>query len=117
MRRRQVKVRRPARRRPRSPTPDADLSPATVAGRHKISESYIRELFEGEGISFSEFVLGRGLVRAHRMLTDQRGAEHSIASIAFEAGFGDLSYFNRTFRRLYGTTPSEVRSATDHQDI
>lgn len=94
-----------------------DLSPAAVARRQRISDSYIRKLFEGEGTSFSEFVLARRLVRAHRMLTDRRWADRSIASIAFEAGFGDLSYFNRTFKRFYGTTPSEIRGAIDRQDI
>lgn len=93
-----------------------DLSSAEVARRQKISESYIRKLFEGEGTSFSEFVLGRRLVHAYRMLTDRRGQDRSIASIAFEAGFGDLSYFNRTFKRFYGATPSESRWAANSQD-
>jgi AraC-like DNA-binding protein len=35
----------------------------------------------------------------------------TISSIAFESGFGDLSYFNRAFRRQYGAAPSEIRSA------
>ncbi|MGY3449372.1 helix-turn-helix domain-containing protein [Bradyrhizobium sp. USDA 4353] len=26
-----------------------------------------------------------------------------------DVGFGDLSHFNRSFRRHYGTTPREVR--------
>jgi len=47
------------------------------------------------------------------MLADPRWTSRSIASIAFEAGFGDLSYFNRTFKRCYGLTPSEVRDAVD----
>jgi AraC-like DNA-binding protein len=93
-----------------------DLSPAAVARRQRISDSYIRKLFKGEGTSFSEFVLVRRLVRAHRMLTDRRWADRSIASIAFESGFGDLSYFNRTFKRFYGTPPSEIRWAIDRQD-
>jgi AraC-like DNA-binding protein len=88
------------------------LSPAAVARRHRISESYIRKLFEDEHTSFSEFVLRARLARAHRMLTDSRLADRSIASIAFDAGFGDLSYFNRTFKRICGATPSEARHAT-----
>ncbi|MFZ2069098.1 MAG: helix-turn-helix domain-containing protein [Xanthobacteraceae bacterium] len=88
-----------------------ELSPGVVARRQGVSDSYIRKLFEGEGTSFSQFVLGRRLIRARRMLTDRRWADRSIAWIAFETGFGDLSYFNRTFRRFYGNTPSEVRDA------
>ena len=94
-----------------------DLSPGVVARRQKVSESYIRKLFEGEGTSFSQFVLARRLARAHRMLGDQRWADRSIAWIAFEAGFGDLSYFNRTSGRFYGTIPSENRSAIVRQVI
>jgi AraC-like DNA-binding protein len=95
----------------------SDLSPSVVARRQKVSDSYIRKLFEGEGTSFSQFVLARRLARARRMLSDQRWADRSIAWIAFEAGFGDLSYFNRTFKRFYGTVPSEIRSANVRQMI
>jgi AraC-like DNA-binding protein len=31
------------------------------------------------------------------------------AGATHRAAFGDLSYFNRSFRRRYGLTPSEVR--------
>ncbi|MFC7697302.1 AraC family transcriptional regulator [Bradyrhizobium sp. GCM10028915] len=89
----------------------SDLSPSAVAKRHQISDSYIRKLFESEGTSFSQFVLGRRLERARRMLTDPGWPQRSIASIAFDAGFGDLSYFNRTFRHFYGLKPSEMRRA------
>ena len=94
---------------------NGDLSPAAVAARQSISDSYIRKLFEGEGTSFSEFVLLRRLARAHRVLTDRRWADRGIAWIAFESGFGDLSYFNRTFKRCYGARPSDVR-ASDRYD-
>ncbi len=96
---------------------ESDLTPAAVARRQRISDSYIRKLFEGEGTSFSEFVLSRRLVRAHRMLTDPRSAGRSISSIAFDAGFGDLSYFNRTFKRFYSTAPSEIRAAIARENV
>jgi AraC-like DNA-binding protein len=48
-------------------------------------------------------------------LRDLRLANRSITSIAYDAGFGDLSYFNRTFKRVYGTTPSQVRGTVDRQ--
>jgi AraC-like DNA-binding protein len=95
----------------------SDLSPNVVARRQKVSDSYIRKLFEDEGTSFSQFVLARRLARTHRMLSDRRWADRSIAWIAFEAGFGDLSYFNRTFKRFYGTIPSEIRNAIVRQVI
>jgi AraC-like DNA-binding protein len=89
---------------------EAGLTASEVAKRQRISASYVRKLFESEGTSFSEFVLSRRLVQAHRMLTDPRRHDRSITWIAFACGFGDLSYFNRTFKRLYGATPSEVRN-------
>jgi AraC-like DNA-binding protein len=86
-----------------------ELSLDAVAARQGISPRYVRKLFESEGTNFSEFVLAQRLVRAHRILTDPRMADRTISSIAFAVGFGDLSYFNRTFRRHYGASPSDVR--------
>jgi AraC-like DNA-binding protein len=37
-------------------------------------------------------------------------ASRQIGTIAFDIGFSDLSYFNRTFRRAFGVTPSELRA-------
>jgi AraC-like DNA-binding protein len=86
-----------------------DLSPDAVAASQGVSASYMRKLFAAEGMSFMDFVLEQRLVRAHRMLTDPRFAERTISAIALDAGFSDLSYFNRTFRRRFGETPSDVR--------
>jgi AraC-like DNA-binding protein len=86
-----------------------ELSLAAVAARQNISPSYVRKLFETDGTSFTDFVLGQRLARAHRLLGDPRSAGRAIGDIAFAAGFGDLSYFNRAFRRRYGAAPGEVR--------
>jgi AraC-like DNA-binding protein len=92
-----------------------DLTVAAVASRQRISESYVRKLFESEGSSFSECVLGERLMRAHGMLTDPRFGGRSITSVAFDAGFGDVSYFNRSFRRRFGATPSDIRAEAKHR--
>src|SRR6476646_3983720 len=92
-----------------------ELTVASVALRQSITPRYIHMLFEIEGATFSEYVLGQRLMRAYGMITDPRFAGLKIATVAFESGFGDLSYFNRTFRRRFGTTPSELRK-TVYQD-
>jgi AraC-like DNA-binding protein len=88
-----------------------DLSTELIAARHGISPRYVRKLFEEDGSSFSTFVLGERVARAHRMLIDRRYAHLNIAQIANESGFGDVSYFNRAFRRHFGATPSDFREA------
>jgi AraC-like DNA-binding protein len=45
------------------------------------------------------------------MLTDPRRLHLAIIDIALAVGFGDVSYFNRVFRRRFGDTPSGVRAA------
>lgn len=87
-----------------------DLSLEGLSRRHGISPRYVRALFDNEGTSFTDYVLNRRLMRARAALCDPRHAAMKISSIAFEAGFGDLSYFNLRFRRQFGLTPSEVRA-------
>jgi AraC-like DNA-binding protein len=88
-----------------------DLTLNAVAARHNISPRYVRKLLEAEDTSFTELVLRQRLLRGYRLLTDPRNAGRSVSDIAFAVGFGDLSYFNRSFRRCFGCTPSEARDA------
>jgi len=86
------------------------LSLDSVAAKQGISKSYVRRLFETEGTSFTEFVLNQRLASAYKLLTDVSLAGRSISDIAHRSGFNDISYFNRTFRRVYGASPSEIRA-------
>jgi AraC-like DNA-binding protein len=93
-----------------------DLSVATIAARHRIKPRWVQRLFESAGTTFTEYVLAQRLVRAHRLLTNPLYANQKVSTIALDIGFGDLSYFNRAFRRRYGTTPSELRAAAKFGD-
>jgi AraC-like DNA-binding protein len=88
---------------------EGDVTVAALSMRHRISPRYIRKLFEGENMSLSQFVLVQRLTRVHQMLADPRYANRTIGDIALTVGFGDLSTFNREFRRRFGITPSDVR--------
>jgi AraC-like DNA-binding protein len=86
-----------------------DLSVDAVAAAHHLTQRYVQRLFEEEGTTFSLFVSHQRLARAYRLLHDPRRAGQAVGVIAYECGFGDISHFNRTFRRLYDCSPSEVR--------
>jgi AraC-like DNA-binding protein len=86
------------------------LNVDSVAARHKISPRYIRALFEAEQTSFTAFVREQRLLIAYRILNSPACPNRAIAAIAFDCGFGDLSYFNNSFRRRFGATPTEVRA-------
>ena len=88
---------------------DGRLNATMVATRNGVTVRYLHKLFESEGITYSEFVLGHRLARAYHHLRSPLHSRQAISTIAFELGFNDLSYFNRTFRRRYHATPSEIR--------
>jgi AraC-like DNA-binding protein len=85
-----------------------DLSVATVAENLNVTPRYVQRLFEADGTTFTEFLTGQRLARAHPLLCEPTN-QTAISSIAYDVGFGDLSYFNRRFRRQFGLTPREVR--------
>jgi AraC-like DNA-binding protein len=89
---------------------DTELSVATLAARHRVTPRYVQNLFEQEGTTFTEFVRNQRLERARTMLASPRCDHKQVSEIAFEVGFGDLSYFDRTFRRRFGLSPRDVRS-------
>jgi AraC-like DNA-binding protein len=90
---------------------NGDVGAAALAVRQRVSPRYIHKLFESEGTTLSQYVLGQRLTRVHRLLSDPRYADYTIGGLAFQVGFGDLSTFNHAFRRHFGLTPSDVRAA------
>jgi AraC-like DNA-binding protein len=93
-----------------------DLSVDKVAAHLGVSPRHLQVLFQADGTTFSAFLLNQRLARAHRMLSAPRSSRNSVSAIAYEVGFGDLSYFNRCFRKLYGLTPGDVRETAVNDD-
>jgi AraC-like DNA-binding protein len=90
-----------------------NFSVEEICVRHGITQRYVRMLFAGEQTTFSDFVVAQRLALVRQRLCDPACAGHSISTIAYECGFGDLSYFNRVFRRHFGMTPSDARAQAD----
>jgi len=90
---------------------DQDISVASVAAANRLSPRQLQRLFEASGTTFSEFLLTERLRSVYAALLDAEQRERSVSDIALASGFGDVSYFNRAFRRHYGNSPSEVRRA------
>jgi len=88
---------------------DQTLSVGSVAAHHNVTPRYVQKLFEESGATFTEYVIAQRLTRANRLLADPQLSHRTLTAIALDAGFSDLSYFNRAFRRRYGATPSDVR--------
>ncbi len=88
------------------------LSIAGVAEQMGVTPRYIHLLLEQSDKTFARHVLQKRLERAFELLNADTGGERRIADIAFAAGFSDLSYFNRAFRRQFGDTPSRIRAAS-----
>ncbi len=88
---------------------DTGLGTASIAERNGLSPKQVQRLFERTGTTFAEFVLEQRLLYARRLLGNHGGRQQKIATVAYTAGFGDLSYFNRAFRKRFGMTPSEWR--------
>ena len=90
---------------------DPSLSIATVALRHGVSPRYVGMLFETSGTTYSSYVLEQRLQQARRLLADPRQAHLTIGAIAMSCGFSDVPHFNRSFRRSFGATPSDIRAS------
>jgi AraC-like DNA-binding protein len=52
-------------------------------------------------------------MRPHRILSGRGDSAGKISPVAYGCGFGDVSYFNRTFRRHYGAASSDVRALSE----
>lgn len=83
------------------------LGPETYARALALSVRRFSELFRrAVGRPFIEYLTQVRIDRARELLlrTDDK-----VANIAFEVGFGNLSHFNRVFKRAVGRSPQDFR--------
>lgn len=88
---------------------DPALKVGQIALLHGLTTRSVQRIFEREGTTFSEYVLTQRLDRACSMVSDEGNAKLTITDIAMRCGFGDLSYFNRCFRKRFGVSPKCFR--------
>lgn len=114
-------VRRPSRRDERRVTaalrrieadaydpPHAALALADLASEAATSPYHFLRIFRRlVGMTPHQYVLR---TRLHRAAVRLRRSDEAISAIAFDAGFSDLSTFNRRFRRLMGASPGAYRA-------
>lgn len=88
---------------------DSTLSAASVAELLGVTPRYVHFLLAESGLTFSEHVLIGRLKAVEAQLADAAKGTLKISAIARQAGFTDMSYFNRSFRNHFGDTPSGLR--------
>lgn len=89
---------------------DPDLSPASIAAAHHISESYLHKLFAATGIGVSGWIRQRRLDKCRRDLAAAHNADKPVAAIGARWGLTDPSHFSRLFKSAFDLTPGAYRS-------
>lgn len=85
----------------------APVSLAALARGAGMSRFHFLRLFRRVvGMTPHQFLLR---LRMQRAATRLRQSRASVSQIAFQAGFGDLSTFNRQFKRIFGANPRAFR--------
>lgn len=85
----------------------SDISLGDIASRLSVSPQYLSTVFSKEvGIGISVYISELRLRKAEKLLKQN---QKNVTEICFECGFGNLSYFLRSFKAKYGLSPKEYR--------
>lgn len=88
---------------------DSNFKIREMAETLRLSMRQVQRSFAALETTPTKYLLIKRLEHARKEIDQMIAGRRSdlISTIAFEAGFSDLSYFQRTFRRAFGNTPRE----------
>ncbi|MFT5890843.1 MAG: AraC-like DNA-binding protein [Dokdonia sp.] len=87
---------------------DPDLNLSTLSRKLKMSRSQLSEVInEGFGKNFNDFVNSYRVEAVKQMLQDGKQKQLSLLGIAYECGFNSKATFNRVFKKIAHTSPTE----------
>lgn len=91
---------------------DPHLCISKMAQTHSVSTRQIQRVFKLLGVTPTQFILNKRLefARAEIEAIHMSKDKELISTIAYKAGFSDISYFNRRFKEKYGNSPKEHQS-------
>ena len=89
---------------------DEHLTPQWLADKVGISLRTLQEDFNALGTTATSLIRMRRLHLAHEQLARMKNNTKAttIAEVAYSAGFNDISYFNRCFRKAFDCSPKDV---------
>ena len=88
---------------------DPLLSPALLARHMRVSVRTVHNRFGEAGTTVGRWIMEHRLAACHRALSDPLHDGISVAQIAFNWGFNDLSHFTRAFRARFDVPPGHLR--------
>lgn len=84
-----------------------DLRLEMICKKFTISKSYFCQLFKRfTGKTYGDYIIDYRLQKAAEMLLN---SDMTVTDISYGAGFNDLAYFSRVFKRHTGVTPSDFK--------
>lgn len=88
---------------------DQPVTLSELAALTGVSSSHLSTLFRTVvGAPFKSLLRHIRILKAREQLAADPAA--SVTDVAFQVGFADLSYFERSFRRIVGQSPREFRA-------
>ena len=86
-----------------------DLSVEKIATVFFVSKYYLMRRFKAKtGYSIHQYILNKRLMSAK----DRLNQIDSLTQLCFDCGFKDYSSFSRSFKKVFGQTPREMKKAT-----
>ena len=88
---------------------DSGMYAGMVAEAFRVSTKQVyRVVQEMTGVGFSDYVENKRIQHASRLLNT---TSEPISEIARQSGFGSVNTFYKSFKRIYGISPSEYRGS------
>ena len=91
-----------------------DLNLETLAEKVYLSSGYLSFIFKKEtGMNLNRFIRVFRMEKAKELL---RTTNMKVAMVSEQVGFANSSYFCRSFREYYGSSPESYRKGTGEED-
>jgi len=88
---------------------DQKISAERLGTEYGVSPRQIHNILATTGRTLSQHLLEHRLQAARTALQNPRYVSKRVSEIAFDVGFKDISYFNRSFKSRFGGSPTSFR--------